>query len=57
MSWTAIVLNEEGSFSHSFSFIGSHNKETAFEFAQSLTPLLVLAIVAGEHPVYSPDIS
>jgi len=57
MSWTAIVVNEEGGFSHSFSFIGSHDNRVAFEDAQSQTPLMVVAIVAGDHPVYNPDIS
>ena len=54
MKWTAIVVNSEGGFDHSFSFVSSHAKRAAFEYAQGLTPLLVIAIVPGDHPVYNP---
>ena len=54
MKYTAIVVNIEGEFDHSFSFVGSHDKRLAFEDAQGLTPLLVIAIVPGDHPVYNP---
>ena len=55
MKWTAIVVNDEGDFSHSFSFVGSHSKSVAFEHAQGQTPHLVVAIVPGDHPVYHPS--
>ena len=53
MKYTAIVVNSEGEFSHSFSFVGSHDKRLAFEDAQGQTPLLVIAIIPGDHPVYN----
>ncbi len=56
MMWTTIVVNSEGEFSHSFSFVGSHDKRLAFEDAQGQTPLLVIAIVPGDHPVYHPSL-
>ena len=56
MKYTAIVVNSEGGFDHSFSFVGSHDKRAAFEDAQGLTPLLVIAIVPGDHPVYAPSL-
>jgi len=56
MKYTAIVVNIEGEFDHSFSFVGSHDKRLAFEDAQGMTPLLVIAIVPGDHPVYAPSL-
>ena len=56
MKWTAIVVNSEGGFDHSFSFVSSHAKRAAFEYAQGLTPLLVIVIVPGDHPVYAPSL-
>jgi hypothetical protein len=67
MKWTAIVINHRrgGHFSHSFSFVGSHDQKVAFEQAKELLekPLYhnrdffydVIAIVAGDHPVYNPS--
>ena len=55
MKWTAIVVNSEGKFDHSFSFVSSHDKRLAFKQAQGeMASLQVIAIVAGEHPVYAP---
>ena len=54
MKWTAITVNKRGEFSHSFSFVGSHDKLSAFKNAQQQTALEVIVIVAGDHPVYSP---
>ena len=54
MKWTAIVVNSEGEYSHCFSFVGSHDKRLAFEDAQEQTALEVIAIIPGDHPVYSP---
>lgn len=54
MKWTAIVVNSEGKFDHSFSFVSSHDKRLAFKQAQEQTALEVIVIVAGDHPVYSP---
>ena len=54
MKWTAIVVNSEGKFDHSFSFVSSHDKRLAFKHAQEQTALEVIVIVAGDHPVYSP---
>ena len=54
MMWTAIVVNKRGKFSHSFSFVSSHAKRAAFEYAQEQTALEVIAIIPGDHPVYSP---
>jgi hypothetical protein len=54
MKWTVIVVNNEGGLDHSFSFVGSHDKRLAFEDAQGQTPLLVIAIIPGDHPVYNP---
>ena len=54
MMWTAIVVNSEGEFSHSFPFVSSHDKRLAFKYAQEQTALEVIVIVAGDHPVYSP---
>ena len=56
MMWTTIVVNSEGEFSHSFSFVGSHDKRLAFEDAQGQTSLLVIAIIPGDHPVYHPSL-
>lgn len=56
MMWTAIVVNSEGGFDHSFSFVSSHAKRDAFEYAQEQTALEVIAIVAGDHPVYAPSL-
>jgi hypothetical protein len=59
MKYTAIVVNIEGEFDHSFSFVGSHDKRLAFEDAQDLffqSDLLVIAIVPGHHPVYAPSL-
>ena len=58
MKWTAIVVNNEGYFSHSFSFVAPHDKRAAFKVAEEQTssqPRWVIAIVAGDHPVYSPS--
>ena len=54
MKWTVITVNNRGEFSHSFSFVGSHDKRMAFKQAQEQTALEVIVIVAGDHPVYSP---
>jgi|TARA_R110000824_G_scaffold323961_1_gene510869 hypothetical protein len=54
MKYTAIVVNSEGGFDRSFSFVGSHDKRLAFEDAQNQTTLLVIAIIPGDHPVYNP---
>jgi len=54
MKYTAIVVNTEGEFSHCFSFVDSHDKRLAFEYAQEQTALEVIAIIPGDHPVYSP---
>jgi hypothetical protein len=54
MKWTAITVNKRGEFSHSFSFVSSHAKRDAFEYAQEQTALEVIAIVPGDHPVYNP---
>ena len=45
MKWTAIVVNSEGKFDHSFSFVSSHAKSDAFEDAQGLTPLLAMQLL------------
>ena len=66
MRWTVIVVScKNGQFSHSFTFTGSHDQKVAFEQAKELLekPLYhnrdffydVLAIVAGDHPVYNPS--
>ena len=67
LKWTVIVINHRrgGHFSHSFSFVGSHDQKVAFEQAKELLekPLYwnrdffydVIAIVAGDHPVYNPS--
>ncbi len=60
MKWTAIVVSmKDGSFSHSFTFGGSHSKKEAFWKAQEMVSSQswhdVIAIVPGEHPVYHPD--
>ena len=60
MTWTVIVKDvTTGECSHSFSFIGSHDSDVAFEEARSrLRPAFdVIAIVKGDHPVYSPVFS
>ena len=54
MKYTAIVVNTEGEFSHCFSFVDSHDKRLAFKHAQEQTALEVIAIIPGDHPVYSP---
>ena len=54
MKWTAITVNKRGEFSHSLSFVSSHAKRAAFEYAQEQTALEVIAIVPGDHPVYNP---
>ena len=54
MKYTAIVVNTEGGFSHCFSFVDSHDKRLAFKHAQEQTALEVIAIIPGDHPVYSP---
>jgi hypothetical protein len=50
---------KDGSFSHSFTFGGSHSKKEAFWKAQEMVSSQswhdVIAIVPGEHPVYHPD--
>jgi len=56
MMWTAITVNKRGEFSHSFSLVGSHDKRLAFKHAQEQTALEVIAIVAGDHPVYAPSL-
>ena len=56
MKWTAIAVNKRGEFSHSFSFVSSHDKRLAFKYAQEQTALEVIAIVAGDHPVYAPSL-
>ena len=56
MKWTAITINKRGEFSHSFSFVSSHDKRIAFKYAQEQTALEVIAIVAGDHPVYAPSL-
>ncbi len=61
MCWTVIVVScKNGQFSHSFTFTGSHDKSMAFTEAQDHLRgqwFDVFAIVAGDHPVYHPDIS
>jgi hypothetical protein len=54
MKWTAITVNKRGEFSHSFSFVDSHDKRLAFKHAQEQTALEVIAIIPGDHPVYNP---
>ncbi len=49
----AFVVNSDGEFSHSVLFVGSHSKG-GFEDAQGQTPLMVIAIIPGDHPVYNP---
>ncbi len=56
MMWSAIVVDNEGGFDHSFSFTGSHDKRLAFEHAQQQNSFEVIAIVAGDHPVYAPSL-
>jgi len=58
MKWTAITINKRGEFSHSFSFVSSHDKRIAFKHAQEQTAFgsPVIAIVAGDHPVYAPSL-
>ena len=56
MKWTVITVNNRGEFSHSFSFVGSHDKRLVFKQAQEQTALEVIAIVAGDHPVYAPSL-
>ena len=55
MKWSAICVNPDGNFSHSFSFVGPHDKREAFKYAQNQTSFEVIAIIPGEHPVYHPD--
>ena len=67
MKWTIIVINHRrgGNFSHSFTFTGSHDQKVAFEQAKDLLEKPhgdnkdffydVIAIVAGDHPVYNPS--
>ena len=54
MTWTAITITPDGEFSYSFSFSGPHSKRDAFDHAQEQTSFEVIAIVAGDHPVYAP---
>lgn len=56
MKWSAICVNPDGNFSHSFSFVGPHDKREAFKYAQNQTSFEVIAIIPGEHPVYHPDV-
>ncbi len=56
MKWTAIVVNSEGEFSHSFYFVASHSKKDAFRYAQNQTSFEVIAVIPGEHPVYAPSL-
>tara|TARA_R110000824_G_scaffold28031_1_gene94546 strand:+ start:133 stop:306 length:174 start_codon:yes stop_codon:yes gene_type:complete len=54
--WSAITVNKRGEFSHSFSFVSSHDKRLAFKYAQEQTALEVIAIIPGDHPVYAPSL-
>ena len=56
MKWTAICVNLDGEVSFTFSFVSSHSKRVAFEHAQEQTSFEVIAIVAGDHPVYAPSL-
>ena len=56
MMWTAICVNLDGEVSFTFSFTGSHDKRLAFEHAQQQNSFEVIAIVAGDHPVYAPSL-
>ena len=56
MKWTAICVNLDGEVSFTFSFTSFHNKRDAFEHAQEQTSFEVIAIVAGDHPVYAPSL-
>ena len=56
MMWSAITVNKRGEFSHSFSFVSSHDKRLAFKYAQEQTALEVIAIIPGDHPVYAPSL-
>lgn len=56
MTWTAICINLDGEVSFTFSFTSSHSKKAAFVHAQSQTSFEVIAIVAGDHPVYAPSL-
>ena len=53
MIWTAICVTF-GEVIFTFPFTASHDKRLAFEDAQGQTPLLVIAIIPGDHPVYNP---
>lgn len=60
MIWTAICVILDGEADgdvFAFSFTASHDKGVAFGHAQNQTHCEVIAIIPGEHPVYSPDIS
>ena len=53
MTWTAICVTfDEVIFA--FPFTASHDKRLAFDHAQEQTSFEVIAIVAGDHPVYAP---
>ena len=53
MTWTAICVTfDEVIFA--FPFAASHDKRLAFDHAQEQTSFEVIAIVAGDHPVYAP---
>ena len=56
MTWTAICINLDGEVSFTFSFTSSHSKKAACVHAQSQTSFEVIAIVAGDHPVYAPSL-
>jgi hypothetical protein len=49
-------MNLDGEVSFTFSFVSSHSKRVAFEHAQEQTSFEVIAIVAGDHPVYAPSL-
>ena len=59
MRWTVIVVcGKTGRFSHSFTFIGSHDSSMALEEARDQLRdvwLGVFAIVKGDHPAFGPE--
>jgi hypothetical protein len=57
MTWTVIVRDlRTGMYSHTFTFIGSHDSTSALgEAKQRLRGGFdVFAVVKGDHPVFSP---
>ena len=56
MKWTAICVDLDGEVPFTFSFVSSHSKRVAFDYAQKQTSFEVIAIVPGDHPVYAPSL-